>query len=290
MSTTNSLDAVLAQYEKNKQEASRPKQGPRMTDEERLQKYFSPQLDKNQTSGEAVIRILPVAEGSPFVEIYFHEVKLGGKFVKLYDPGMNEGKPSPLNETHAALMAQGDKNSKDLAKQYKAKKFYIVKVIDRANESHGPKFWRFKDSWKGDGVIDKIIPIYRKKGDIADAKDGRDLTLILTKQSTPNGVQYTAVTGIMVEDPTPLHANETTAATWLADGMTWENVYSKKPLDYLDGVSKGFEPKWSMNLKKYTWGNDEEAAAELTPGTSAEQFLQPDDAETANIADDDLPF
>lgn len=286
---SNSLDAVLAQYEKNKQEASRPKQTPKMTEEERLQKYFSPQLEKSQTSGEAVIRILPVSQGSPFHEVYFHEVKLGGKFVKLYDPGMNEGKPSPLNETHAALMAAGDKNSKDLAKQYKSKKFYIVKVIDRANESHGPKFWRFKEAWKGDGVMDKIVPLYRKRGDLAHPTEGRDLTLMLTKQTTPNGVTYTAVSGIICEDPSPLHSDEAVAKAWIEDEMTWENVYSKKPLDYLEGVSKGFEPKWSMALKKYTWGNDTEEASEISSGSSADQFLQTDEA-TPDTSDDDLPF
>ena len=287
---SNSLDAVLAQYEKNKQEASRPKQKPQLTEEERLQRYFSPQLGKTETSGEAVIRILPAADGSsPFVEVYFHEIKLGGKWVKLYDPGMNEGKPSPLNDTYSNLMNAGDAKSKELAKQYRAKKMYIIKVIDRAHEDHGPKFWRFKDSYKGDGTLDKIIPIYRKKGDLADAVTGRDLTLILTKQKTPTGFEYTAVTGVMCEDPTPLHADEATAKAWLADDSTWENVYSKKPLDYLQGVAEGFEPKWSKNLKKFVWGPDGEEGAELGGNAGAEQFLQETEATTGDISDD-LPF
>jgi hypothetical protein len=293
---SNSLEAVLSQYEQNKQEAQRPKQTPKMTDEERLQKYFSPQLPEKQTTGEAVIRILPTADGSsPFVPVYFHEIKLDGKFVKLYDPGMNEGKPSPLNETHASLIATGTKKDKDLAKQYKSKKFWIVKLIDRANEDHGPKFWRFKDdSWKNEGPLDKIIPIYRKKGDIADAKEGRDLTLILTEQKTPTGIRYTSVSSIMAEDASPLSTNEVEAQAWLNDPMTWETVYSKKPLDYLEGVAQGFSPKWSKALKKYTWGSQDEVGSELTSsGTSADQFLQEEPVE-ANVADeasdDDLPF
>jgi hypothetical protein len=300
---SNSLDAVLSQYEKNKQEAFRPKQ-TKMTEEERLQKYFSPQLGKTETSGEATVRILPVKEGSPFVQVFFHEVKLGGKWVKLYDPGTNEGKPSPLNDTHAALMIQVEQKGKDskegkelkeLAKQYRAKKFWIVKLIDRANEAHGPKFYRFKDSWKNDGTLDKIIPIYRKKGDIADPETGRDLTLILTKQSTPDGrVTYTAVTGVMVEDPSPLHKDAEIAKAWLDDPMTWENVYSKKPLDYLQGVAQGYEPKWSIQMKKYTWGNDTEEGADLTSTTNSKQFLEEDadDVEggSETSVEDDLPF
>jgi hypothetical protein len=81
---------------------------------------------------------------------------------------------------------------------------------------------------------------------------------------------------------------------WLADESTWEDVYSKKPLDYLQGVADGFEPKWSTQLKKYVWGNQEEEALELSSTSSAQKFLQEDEeevgAETYDADSDDLPF
>ena len=65
-------------------------------------------------------------------------------------------------------MSTGKESDKELAKQYKSRKFYIVKVIDRDNEGDGPKFWRFKHNYKNEGILDKIIPIWRNKGDITD--------------------------------------------------------------------------------------------------------------------------
>ncbi len=66
--------------------------------------------------------------------------------------------------------------------KYKPRKFYIVKVIDRDNEQDGPKFWRFKHNYKQEGIFDKIIPIYKAKGDVADAEKGRDLTKRITRR------------------------------------------------------------------------------------------------------------
>jgi lipopolysaccharide export LptBFGC system permease protein LptF len=95
--------------------------------------------------------------------VFFHEIQVDGKWVKLYDPAQ-EGKRSPLNEVREGLMMQGDEQSKELAKQYRSRKFYIVKVIDRDNEQDGVKFWRFKHNAKQDGILDKVFPIFQKKG------------------------------------------------------------------------------------------------------------------------------
>ncbi len=45
----------------------------------------------------------------------------------------------------------------------------------------GVKFWRFKHNYKNEGVLDKIIPIWRAKGDITDPEKGRDLIIELAK-------------------------------------------------------------------------------------------------------------
>jgi hypothetical protein len=286
---SNSLDAVLSQYEKNKADASRPKT-QRMSEEERKKKYFNSNLAQNESTGEKRIRILPTRDGSsPFVEVYYHEIQVGGKWMKLYDPGMNEGKPSPLNETYSALMAAGDAKSKELAKQYKAKKFYIVKVIDRDAEADGPKFWRFKSNYKNEGVLDKIIPIYKKKGEIHNAETGRDLILTLSKATTNGAFYYTNISGVLYEDPTALSEDPALAQAWVDDATTWEDVYSKKPLDYLQGVAAGYEPKWSTQLKKFTWGDNTEEGAELSSTGSASQFLTEDTTDSF-VDDDSLPF
>ena len=86
----SSFEAVLAQYEKNKQAAGG--NSNKVSQEDRLKKYFTTLLPKGARSGEKRIRILPTSDGSsPFVEVYFHEVQVDGNWVKLYDP-KQEGK------------------------------------------------------------------------------------------------------------------------------------------------------------------------------------------------------
>ena len=180
----STFDAVLAQYEKNKNATSG--NANRVSQEDRMKKYFTTVLPKGSKGEERRIRILPTPDGSsPFKEVYFHEVQVDGKWVKLYDP-KQEGKRSPLNEVHEGLMMTGVESDRELARQYRSRKFYIVKVIDRDHEQDGVKFWRFKHNAKGDGVLDKIFPIFKNKGDVTEPQKGRDLiiSLTLTKSGT----------------------------------------------------------------------------------------------------------
>jgi len=113
---SNILDAVLQQYESNKIE---PKSNSnRMSQDERLKKYFTTILQKGEREGQKRVRILPTADGtSPFKEVWFHECQVGGRWMKIYDPGKNEGKRSPLNEVNEALMMTGSEQDKVLARQ-----------------------------------------------------------------------------------------------------------------------------------------------------------------------------
>ena len=162
---TNSLDAVLAQYEKAKSNTG----GSKISQEDRMKKYFAAILPQGKSTGQKRLRVLPTTDGSsPFKEVWFHEVQVAGKWNKIYDPGKNDNERSPLNEIHDELIMTGKASDKELAKQYKARKFYIVKVIDKDAPEDGVKFWRFKHNYKNEGILDKIIPIWRAKGDITD--------------------------------------------------------------------------------------------------------------------------
>ena len=241
----STFDAVLAQYEQNKNAASG--NANKMSSEDRLKRYFTTVLPKGSKGEERRIRILPTKDGSsPFKEVFFHEVQVDGKWVKLYDPAQ-EGKRSPLNEVKDALMATGVESDKELARTYRSRKFYIVKVIDRDHESDGVKFWRFKHNHKGDGVIDKIFPIFRNKGDVTDTEKGRDLILSLALTKSGQGKEYTVINSVLNDDPSPLHTDADVAKTWLDDELTWADVYSKKGEDYLDMVAKGEVPRWDSN-------------------------------------------
>jgi hypothetical protein len=288
---TSSLDAVLAQYEQAQKNSSGGEN--RMSSEERMKKYFALILDEKSNSGTRRIRILPTKDGSsPFKEAWYHEIQVGGKWQKFYDPGKNDNERSPLNEVYEELMSTGKESDKELAKQYKSRKFYIVKVIDRDHEEDGVKFWRFKHNYKNEGILDKIIPIWRNKGDITDPEKGRDLIIELTKQKTPKGAAYTTVSTIMYEDAAPIHEDKTVLKEWVEDEMTWLDVYSKKPVEYLEAIARGEVPRWDSDKGGYVYSNDEEGTQSFggSSTTSASSTPSYSDPQANSEPDEDLPF
>ncbi len=284
----SSLDAVLAQYEKNQQSGSA--NFGKMSQDERMKKYFALILDDKSNSGTRRVRILPTQDGSsPFKEAWYHEIQVGGKWQKFYDPAKNDNERSPLNEVYEELMSTGKESDKELAKQYKSRKFYIVKVVDRDNEADGVKFWRFKHNYKNEGILDKIIPIWRNKGDITDQDKGRDLIIELSKQKTPKGAVYTTVSTIMYDDPTPIHEDKATMDAWVNDELTWQDVYSKKPVEYLEAIARGEVPRWDSEKGGYVYGNDEEGT-EVIGGSSSKNNVSYKDPQVDSAPDEDLPF
>jgi len=279
---TNPLDAILAQYEQSQKSSSNTN---KMSQDERMKKYFAALLKENEKQGQKRLRILPTNDGtSPFKEVWFHEIQVDGKWQKFYDPGKNDNERSPLTEVYQELMATGRESDKELAKQYNPRKFYIVKLIDRDNEGDGVKFWRFKHNYKNEGILDKLIPIFRAKGDVTDAEKGRDIILEMTKQKTPKGATYTVIQTIMYDDPAPIHSNKETANSWVNDELTWADVYSKKPVEYLEAIAKGETPRWDSEKGGYVYSNSETGEVVIGGKTSIE------DPQENWDADGDLPF
>jgi hypothetical protein len=288
MATNNVLDAVLAQYENAKQGGS--SSTSKISQEDRMKKYFAAILKDNEKQAQKRIRILPTPDGSsPFKEVWFHEIQVDGKWQKFYDPAKNDNERSPLSEVYEELMSTGKEADKELAKQYKPRKFYIVKVIDRDNEQDGVKFWRFKHNYKQEGIFDKIIPIYKAKGDVADAEKGRDLILELTKAKTPKGAFYTVIQTVMYDDPSPVHDDADTMSEWVNDELTWEDVYSKKPTEYLESIARGETPRWDSDAGKYVYSDTSEG--EITMGgsktTTDPTYVDP---QVNEEVDEELPF
>jgi len=68
----SSLDAVLAQYEKAQQAGGGAQS--KMSQDERMKKYFALILGEKEKSGQRRVRILPTQDGSsPFKEAWYHE-------------------------------------------------------------------------------------------------------------------------------------------------------------------------------------------------------------------------
>ena len=281
----STLDSVLAQYEKSQQSGGNSN---KMSMDERMKKYFAAILPQGQNSAQKRIRILPTKDGSsPFVEAWFHEMQVGGQWNKLYDPAKNDNERSPLSEVHEELTSTGKESDKELAKQYKPRKFYIVKVIDRDKPEDGVKFWRFKHNYKNEGVLDKIIPILRNKGDVTDAEKGRDLIIELAKAKTPKGKDYTIIQTIMYDDVQPLHEDKSQSDVWVNDELSWRDVYSKKPTDYLEAIARGETPRWDSEKGGYVYSDTTSEEMSMGGGSSASSYKDPQ----ANAEpDEDMPF
>jgi hypothetical protein len=288
---TNVLDAVLAQYEQSTQNSTNS--GSKMSSEDRMKKYFAALLKDNEKQGQKRVRILPTTDGSsPFKEVWFHEINVDGKWQKFYDPGKNDNERSPLTEVYEELMSTGKEADKQLATQYRSRKFYIVKVIDRENEQDGVKFWRFKHNYKQEGILDKIIPIWKAKGDVTDPDKGRDLILELTKAKTPKGTFYTVIQTVMYDDPSPISEEETQMSEWVGDELTWEDVYSKKPVEYLEAIARGETPRWDSEKGGYVYSNNETSEFSMggTPKQEVKSINEVADPQIDAEIDEELPF
>jgi hypothetical protein len=91
----------------------------------------------------------------------------------------------------------------------------------------------------------------------------------------------------MQDDATPLHDDKELAKSWIEDELTWADVYSKKPTEYLEAIANGKTPKWNTELGKYTYGDDEEGEVVFGGTKSKTSYEDPQaDAEP----DDEMPF
>jgi hypothetical protein len=279
---SNILDSIRAQYEKNKQGQQTFDNG---TD---FSKYFAVRLEDGDDSGESTIRLMPTADGaSPFEEGHWHSIQVGGKWRKLYCRQHNDGERCPLCEIEAELKSTGSEEDKKISKQFKAKKFYIVKLIDRDNEQDGVKFWRFPHNWKGEGALDKMIPIFTKKGDITHPREGRDLVLILGRDDR----KFTKITSIMSEDVSLLTEDATKAKAWMSDTTTWKDIYKAQPVEYLEIIANGDTPVWDKGLQKFiSKGEEGEAEVSYSTPTNTTVETTTSEATTSGDNEDELPF
>ena len=250
------LDAIAKQYENNKAGNSSTN-----SYEQDFSKYFAVRLEEGEDTGEMVIRLMPPKDGvhpivkegeTPFDEGHWHSIKVGGKWRKIYCRQHNDGEACPLCEVSDELWKSfkdtGNADDKTLSNSYKAKKYYITRLINRDKESDGVKFWRFPHNFKGEGALDKIIPIFTKKGDVTNPREGRDLTIILGRDNK----KYTKITSIMPEDPEVLtDPKSPQAKEWLNDTTSWKDVYSAQPIAYIQLIADGETPIWDKGLETF---------------------------------------
>ena len=273
-----------------------------------LKNYFNTVLPKGVDSQTKRIRILPPSGESktPFDTMWGHVKKVNGEWKTFPCLKHEMDEDCPFCQAREALLATGKEEDKELAKQYSARQFYVIKIIDRDNEADGVKFWRIKHNYKKQGVFDKIMAAIKLAGhNITDTEEGRDLNIEIIRDGLTSIVQAVSV----ALDKSPLSANETKVNEWTSDTRTWEDVYSVRGYEYLAIIVKGDTPVWDKDDKCYvgkleleakgkTVSNDENTDLEDELDMGVQKVEKPVvKSEPVSVStseddedDDDLPF
>ncbi len=122
--------------------------------------------------GEQTIRILPVADGDPFKEFWFH-YNLGNNRGFL-SPKRNFGEADPLDDFVRQLFNSGTDSDIKMAKNLMARQRFFSPVIVRGEEEKGVRIWGYGKTAYKELVGLVLNPDY---GDITDPETGTDLVL-----------------------------------------------------------------------------------------------------------------
>ena len=142
------------------------------------------------------------------------------------------------------------------------------------------------------------MPVFKLKGDITDAREGRDIVITTNR----NDKGHSVVSSIMADDVSLLTSDTEKANAWFNNEETFRDVYAKKSPEWLDIVAKNMTPIWDSGLSKYVAEEEKEetetASLEdeinLLKNDVTTNTLENDgdgvDTTTLETNDDELPF
>ena len=186
------------------------------------------------------------------------------------------------------------------AKKWEAKKFYIVRGIDKGQPKDGVKFWRFKHNFKKQGILDKIIPALDmfysdKKVDFADVNNGTDLIITVVDNEIPGANRtFRDVSSIMPRGSSILHDDPIIIQQWLDDNISWRDVFKPaktrvlNSYDYLERVGRGVDPFWDdsdSDNKRWIYPDPRDADLQ-TKANTRDENLDADTSDTYEVASD----
>lgn len=223
------------------------------------------------------------------------------KWLAKQDQSLKGLKKENMNTAQLAVKAKNDEIYKEAIK-WEAKKFYIVRGIDKGQEKDGVKFWRFKHNYKNQGTLDKLLPILEdymtsQQADFSSPETGTDLNIIMT-DSEFNGHVYKTISAITAKGKSLLHQDSLIARQWLEDDTTWRDVFLPKkapnitPYEFLEMIADGSNPYWDdtdQTNKKWVFPNRpdlEELANNRQRNLDAdddEEFEQASDLDTEYV-------
>ena len=96
----------------------------------------------------------------------------------------------------------------------------------------------------------------------------------------------------MYDDPSPIAEDTDQMAEWVGDEMTWEDVYSKKPVEYLEAIARGETPRWDSEKGGYVYSNTETAEFSMggKPKVEIKSINEVADPQANDEVDEELPF
>ena len=92
----------------------------------------------------------------------------------------------------------------------------------------------------------------------------------------------------MYDDPAPVHADKNQAKEWINNELSWTDVYSKKPVEYLESIARGETPKWDSDKGGYVYGDS--SVSDETIGGASKTTTKYQDPQANAEVDSELPF
>lgn len=135
--------------------------------------------------------------------------------------------------TEELRIVQKNKDIYTEASKIEAKKYYVLRGIDRGAEKDGVKFWRFKHNFKNQGTYDKLMAITEdyslQTGDFTDINKGTDFSIVVIDAQIPGkSYTYRDISAIIPRGPSKLSNDPITEKQWLEDKTKWRDVF--KPI------------------------------------------------------------
>ena len=201
------------------------------------------------TEGEKhSVRLLsfPDNDGQPFKELMFYYNIPGQR--GLLAPSQF-GKRDPIQELINKLRDEGTKESYEMAKKLYPKMRVYAACIVRGEESEGVKLWGF-----GKTVYQSLLALMLDEdyGDITDPIEGRDISVVCTKNP---GQQWATTTVTPRGKQTKLTSDSKQAKEWMNNLPDVENIFQLKSYDELSKI-----------INDWLAGDDEDTGTER--GTS----------------------
>ena len=184
--------------------------------------------------GDTDIRIVPMNDGDPLKEMFFH-YNVGEHRGGILCPKRNFGEHCPVCEFASQLWREGsdnnDEESKKLAKSLFVRTRYFSPVVVRGREDEGIKVYGY-GKMAYELLLGYILdPEY---GDVTDIQEGTDITLTYTKPTKPGAYPQTNLK--MRRNTSPL-LEDSDAIPALLDGLPeFDGLFERHTPEQIDAM------------------------------------------------------